>query len=717
MARDSGTGEDVPAAALPALFADPPVAGSAAEAVTRDAFVLRGGLVDAWFLRRSDVLLVTFDNLASVGEYAPPQPWLQMRAANAGLSILGIMASRKDWYRNDDTAPLIASLREAGLFAQFRRVCFVGASMGGFAALAYSALVPGSVVLAFSPQTSLSRKIARFDKRYRYATRTWDWQTPAHLDAAEAAPLASEVYVVFDPFVPEDRAHAARISGPGVRHIPAGHLGHRAIRGLKSVGVLQMLIEGIAKGNLDRQAYNVGYRARRGLIGWQKALFAEAAARRHIRLGLQAAEALLRLEPASRVARKAAEQFRATLAGATMQPATPAPAAAAQTAPARTKPARTAPARAHRAPEPSAATFTGRILQLPRALVVPERDTDVRLASGVLLADGRSCRLSKGWIRAGKAMPAPTLAPDEPVQDLAGRHLFAGHFRRHFGHFLVESTARLWALDHVQPVDSILYLPYRGDTDRGIDTHDDFFDLLGIGTPRLAYSGVLRVERLVVPELGFGWGDRYAGSPGYRAFITGRLAHVAPDGSDRLYISRARLKAERGGVLGEALIEDIMARAGFEVFHPERHPVAVQIARYKAASQIVGLDGSALHLAAFVVRPHTRVTMILRRSRANTADYRLQFQSFAGITPAEVCAIRTDWISGDANRADFQSVGELDFALLIDRLRALGHLPAGFAPALPDRTDMADLLAAFATRRGKPFRALPAGARHPDEED
>jgi len=688
MPRDNDD-EAIPAP-QPALFPDPPVATTAAAAVTQDAFLLRGGLVDAWFLRRSDVLLVTFDNLASVGEYDPPQPWLQMRAANAGLSILGIMASRKDWYRNDDTAPLIESLRNAGLFAQFRRVCFVGASMGGFAALAYSALVPGPVVLAFSPQTSLSRKIARFDKRYRYAAKTWDWQTPAHLDAAAAAPLAAEVYVVFDPFVPEDRSHADRIAGPGVRQIKAPHMGHRAIRQLKSVGVLQGLIEVVATDTFDPLAHARAYRARRGLVLWQKALLDQAHQRGHARLGLRAAEALLRQTPDSRIARRAAQAFRAV----------PVP-----------------PSDAQQTVGDPSGPFAGTILRLSRALVLPERDGDARLASGVLMSDGRWCKLSNAWIRADKAMPAPTLQPDEQVTDLPGRHLFAGHFRRHFGHFLVESTARLWALDHIPAVDSILYLPFRGDTDRSIGVHDAFFRLLGIETPIHAHPGVLRVQDLVVPELGFGWGDRYAGSPAYRKFIQGRLAHVAPDGPERLYISRANLRAARGGVLGEPVIEAAMTQAGFEVFCPERHPVAVQIARYKAARQIVGLDGSALHLAAFVVRPDTKVTMILRRSRANAADYRLQFQSFAAITPTAIDAIRTDWISGDANRADFQSVGELDFARLFDRLRDLRHLPADLHPDIPSQPELCAMLAAFSARRGKPFRALTIGERHPDEED
>ncbi|MGL6210411.1 MAG: glycosyltransferase family 61 protein [Paracoccaceae bacterium] len=665
----------------PALLPDPPLVATATEAAASDGFLLRGGLVDAWFLRRSDILLVTFDNLASVGEYDPPQPWLQIRAANAGMSILGLLASRKDWYRNADIAPLITALREAGLFRQFRRVVFVGASMGGYAALAYSALVPGSVVLSFSPQTSLSRKVAKFDKRYRYGTKKWDWSDLPFADAAPSAPLASEVYVVFDPFVPEDRQHADRITGRHVRQITAGHMGHRAIRQLKPVGVLQSLIEGVARGTFDALTYAEGYRARRGVQAWQKALLEEAKCRNHPRLALRAAEALLRQNPDSRFARRAVDEFRQ---------AAPPP------------------------PTPDG-PFAGTLLRLQSALVVPEREHDAKLASGVLLVDGTWCKLSRAWIRARKATPAPKLSPDEPITDLPGTHLFAGHFRRHFGHFLVESTARLWALDHIRPPDSILYLPYRGDT-AGAETHAGFFKLLGITTPIHLPATALRVENLIVPELGFGWQARYAGSPAYRRFMQTRLQRVPPEGGENLYISRARLKAERGGVLAETAIEENLARAGFDIFHPERHPIEVQIARYRAARRIVALDGSALHLAAYVVAPETRVTMILRRSKANTADYTLQFQSFAGITPQIIDVIRTDWVSADANRSDFQSVGEIDFAALFALLKSLGHLPQDFRPDLPTDAEIAAQLAEYSTKRGKPFRPLTPGERHPEDE-
>ena len=687
----------------------PPVIDDLSDIADRDAFLHHAGLVSAWFEARpgSDVLAVTFDNLSSIGEYDPPQPWLRWRVEKAGVSLLGIMATRKDWYRNPDTAALITALREAGLFSRFRRVVFIGASMGGFAALAYLPLVPGAAALAFSPQSTLARNLARFDRRYRYAARKWDWSSPDHLDAAEAGCSGAEVTLVYDPYVTEDRAHALRIAGPGVRHLPVPLTGHRAIRMIKEIGGLQDLIEGVLSGTLDIPAFYRTFRARRGKAAWQRALIARLRDRGRAALVDRALAALQKLHPeipfARREARRIAQQSR------------PTPPAQTDVPPPRAE-SRILVTEGNPAPP-----FTGLILDLPDAILVPEREGDAKLASGVLRADGSYCDLSQGWIRARKPIPAPTLSPSETIGHLPGTHLFGGHFRGHFGHFLVESTARLWALDHLPArPESILYLPYRGEVgaiERAMEGHDRFYRLLGIDMPIRTFGTPQRVERLFVPELGFGWSERYAGSPAYRAFMQQRLrAAVKPEGSRKLYISRALLAASRGGVLGESVLEENLARAGYEIFHPEKHPVEVQIARYLAADRIVALDGSALHLAAYVASPKTRVAMILRRSKANVADYQLQFRAFCGIVPDVIDVIRTDWVSGDASRVDFRSVGELDYPRLFKALAAQGYLTKSFRPDLPGKDRIAELLSDFAGRRGAEMRPLRQGERHADEE-
>lgn len=705
----------------PAMFPRPEASATVAEAVTQQAFYLPAGLVEGWFIRRSDILIVSFDNLSSIGEYVPPQPWMQARAAKGGFSVLGIMASRRDWYRNEDAPNLLIALRDAGFFAQFRRVIFTGASMGAFAALSLAHLVPGAAVLAFSPQSTLSRKIATFETRYRFAARKWDWKGPYH-DAAQTLPDIAEVWIVYDPHMPEDAAHVARLQGPQVRRIHAPHMGHRAIRHLKGIGILQALIDDVAHERFDPSAFSKALRGRRDLRAWQRSLLEAAEAKGHHHLGAAAARRLSQLFPDTPLGRRFARKFDA-------MPKAPAPKAEAAAGRPKakikdkTKRQASIPEQRQLVLDPAPkAPFTGEILTLSQALLVPERAHDAPLASGVLHSDGRWCELSKAWIRARKSSPAPTLRPDEPIRDLAGTHLFGGHFRGHFGHFLVESTARLWALGHLDsPPDSLLYLPYRGNAaavTRAIEGQADFFRLLGITMPVRTFGEVLRVERLIVPELGFGWLDRYAGSPAYRQFMQSRLAAAAPaEGGEKLYVSRAKLNAQRGGILGERVIEENLARLGWEIFHPEKHPLQVQIARYKAARQIIALDGSALHLAAYVMPPRGRLAMILRRSKANSADYELQFRNFCEITPDVIDAIRYDWVAGEAGRVDFRSVGEVDFNALFDRLKALGYLPADFQPDLPSESEIHTMLESFEDRRGAAFRPLAPGERHGDEED
>ena len=667
-----------------APIAVPPTVASAAEAVGKDAFLLPAEHVDAYFVRRSPVLFVTFDNLASVGEYDPPQPWLQIRAAESGFSILGLIAKRKDWYRNDDAPRLLTELRDAGLFDQFDHVVFTGTSMGAYAALTYSRLAPGATVLAFSPQTTLNRDVAPFETRFPYGYRKWDWDSPTYLDAADSVESAGEIWLFYDPFVAEDDAHAKRLQGRAVRHVKCGHFGHRLIRQLKSCGVLDRVFHEIGGRRFNEAAFRKALRSRREIKAWRKEFLGNLAARRHDKLAVRMAEFFLKDDPKARYARRIQLQIESD-APAVEEIVVPGGAA-----------------------EP---TFSGLILKMRGAYVVPERKHDARLASGVLLADRSYCELSRAWIRPRRFTPEPVLAENEPIEKLSGRHLFAGHFRGHFGHFLVESTARLWALSELKSrIDSVLYLPFRGKvkpTQRVMRDHEDFFRLIGVDVPVTTFGTTLEVEELYVPELGFGWNERYAGSPAYRRFMREELGReIAPEGSEKLYVSRARLPSQRGGVLGETVIEINLARLGYEIFHPEKHPIEVQIARYKAAQQIVGLDGSALHLAAFVMPEGGKVGIIKRRSNADVRNYILQYESFCGVTPDTIDVIRREWASGDSTRIDFRSVGELDFAKLFDELAQLGYVESDFRPDLPDQSEVDGWLKEFAERRGDEFATV-----------
>jgi hypothetical protein len=264
-------------------------------AAQADHFLIMGDHANLWFEpRQSDTLIVSFDNLATIDEGWPRGPWLSRRLAPLGHSVLGVQSHAKDWFRQPTAPALLRGLEERGFFRRFRRVVMLGASMGGFAALNFAPLIPEARVLAFSPQSTMNKDIAPFEARFPFAVRKSNWQGMPFLDAAAAIPYIRKAVLVYDPFVAEDRTHAARLSGPNVQLLRAPFCTHEAIRVLIKSGALQGLIEELVAGDTVGARFWTDFRARKSVPKWQKSLLGQAVARGHRRLAVQAADAILR---------------------------------------------------------------------------------------------------------------------------------------------------------------------------------------------------------------------------------------------------------------------------------------------------------------------------------------------------------------------------------------------------------------------------------------
>ncbi|MBN2906911.1 MAG: hypothetical protein JXJ18_09410 [Rhodobacteraceae bacterium] len=273
----------------------PPTCSLSQAAPTR-AFRVVSEKAALWFEPRNDVLLVSFDNLASVDRPYPRAPWLHRQAGELGYSQLGVQSMEKDWFRHDTAPAMIRGLQQQGFFQGFSTVVFVGASMGGFAAINFGPLVHGARVLALSPQSTMNTTIAPFERRFTWAVRNSDWHQPAFLDAAAAVPFVPALTVVYDPFVPEDKQHASRLSGANVQMIRLGHATHEAVRVIIKSGALNpMLSEFVQTGQLGPDFWR-HMRRRRTVRKWGRSFMDALIRSNHPRLTLRAAEALLRQE-------------------------------------------------------------------------------------------------------------------------------------------------------------------------------------------------------------------------------------------------------------------------------------------------------------------------------------------------------------------------------------------------------------------------------------
>ena len=270
----------------------PPVA-TVPGAVTSDLCLIEGAEANLWFEYRSRILYVTFDNLATLDDPYPRLPWMHARIRDLGYSLLGVQSFRKDWYRQATAPALIAALVRAGFFDRFDTVVMVGASMGAFAALNFAPLVPGARVLAFSPQSTMSRAITPFERRFAFSVDRSNWTDMPFLDAAAAVPYLTHALVLYDPFVAEDRAHAARLRGPNVTLLKTGHASHQAIRLVVKCDALSLLLKSYAEIGGVGPDFWAKMRSRRGLRSWRRSLLETLAKGPHPRLTLRVCDLFL----------------------------------------------------------------------------------------------------------------------------------------------------------------------------------------------------------------------------------------------------------------------------------------------------------------------------------------------------------------------------------------------------------------------------------------
>ncbi len=196
----------------------------------------------------------------------------------------------------------------------------------------------------------------------------------------------------------------------------------------------------------------------------------------------------------------------------------------------------------------------------------------------------------------------------DDVPRLSGRYLYLGWFFNHYGHFILESLSRAWAVQELSPVDGYIMHVHAADA-RPASYLLDFFDLLEIPRNKLLFvSQDMQVEELLLPSqqavLSRGLSEdmrRLYRQLGNKAV---RQTETESSGSHKLYISRRFLPADQRSASNEIVLEERFRMAGYQVVHPQFLDVKAQLAMYHVATDFAGLEGSGLHNVLFARNPH-----------------------------------------------------------------------------------------------------------------
>ena len=182
--------------------------------------------------------------------------------------------------------------------------------------------------------------------------------------------------------------------------------------------------------------------------------------------------------------------------------------------------------------------------------------------------------------------------------------LYLGELKRHYGHFLTDGMARLWALDRLDPeAPAFFHLdPHQG---MGIFYVSQVMEALGVPAERMIWPQQATVfSEIVCPLPSIQLSLRiYGAFSGPHRWASEQIARDAEPPNRPIYLSRRALGPGHRSLQGEAELEARLEAEGYLIVHPDRLTLADQIALFNQDKPVVAPMGSSLHTVLFRTRP------------------------------------------------------------------------------------------------------------------
>lgn len=187
--------------------------------------------------------------------------------------------------------------------------------------------------------------------------------------------------------------------------------------------------------------------------------------------------------------------------------------------------------------------------------------------------------------------------------------IYGGMASYHFGHFLVESMARLWYLLNEKGTQKKIVFITNG---KPGDWFRNFMELLGINWERvIIIRQPMRFASVIVPEESVhSWGHFFTDE--YRQIYARLREQAKPSRHKKLYLTHRAFKGQIK-CCNEKYFEDYFAAKGFLVVSPEKYSLPEQIALLKGADEVACMVSTLSHLILFA-KPHTKLIMLTRTS-------------------------------------------------------------------------------------------------------
>lgn len=222
---------------------------------------------------------------------------------------------------------------------------------------------------------------------------------------------------------------------------------------------------------------------------------------------------------------------------------------------------------------------------------------------------------------------------------LSGTVLYGGFWRSAWGHFLMNSTARLWPLftGAVKSVDHILFMVAPADNVAIDGNFKEFVELAGIADKIVTTTDEIAVERLLVPEIAF---ENCAYYSREAMAVFEAVKRAVPDTGiavEKLFLTRSGLPDARYDEINIERLDDLFSLNGYRVVSPERIPLSEMIGMMRGARHLASVAGSLSHNFVFADRGSDAV--VIERGAVSNV-YQIGLSMMVGLPTTFIDAFR-----------------------------------------------------------------------------
>ncbi|MTH80108.1 glycosyltransferase family 61 protein [Paracoccus aestuariivivens] len=199
------------------------------------------------------------------------------------------------------------------------------------------------------------------------------------------------------------------------------------------------------------------------------------------------------------------------------------------------------------------------------------------------------------------------------------RVLFAGYYFNHYGHFITESLARLWALDQCGNVDKIIFV--MGGVVPGQLRDGVIKTIIPENAPEIEIvEQACSFDEIIVPQSGFV--IRKSFNENYWKWLRKLSADIMESDQHNsidtpLYLSRSATPETRRYAYGEKELEAGLKKAGIRVVQPEKLSFSDQVKIVSEHKTVIGLEGSQLHSLLFTMGKKKSIQLDFRKVNPN----------------------------------------------------------------------------------------------------